>query len=139
MTSTKATSVLADNDSSVRHVLDGIYTAWASNDADAFAALFTPDATSVLPGQYRTNRNEIRANMAAGFAGPLKGSRVLDEVQSIRSLDDASAVAVTKSGVLFAGETEVPAERWVRATWVLSRQDGQWLVAAYHNCSVSPN
>jgi uncharacterized protein (TIGR02246 family) len=139
MTSSKATAVLADNDSSVRHVLDGIYTAWANNDADAFGALFTEDATSVLRGEYRKSKDEIRAHMAAGFAGPLKGSRVIDEVQSLRFLDDTTAVVISNSGVLLAGETDVPADRWVRATWVVSLQDGQWMVAAYHNCAINPN
>jgi hypothetical protein len=37
---------------------------------------------------------------------------------------------------LFAGETEVPAHRLVRATWVLAHHDGRWLIAAYHNCPV---
>jgi uncharacterized protein (TIGR02246 family) len=139
MTSTKATSVLADKHSSVQHVLDGLYAAWANNDADAFAAFFTEDATSVLPGAYRKSKEEVHANMAAGFAGPLKGSSILDEVQSIRILDDTTAVAISKTGVLLAGETEVPASRWVMATWVLSREGGEWLVAAYHNSPINPS
>lgn len=32
------------------------------------------------------------------------------------------------------GETEVPAARQRFATWVLTKQDGKWLIAAYHNC-----
>ena len=37
------------------------------------------------------------------------------------------------SGIRFPGETEVPADRMVHATWVLEKRDGAWLVAAYHN------
>jgi hypothetical protein len=32
-----------------------------------------------------------------------------------------------------AGETYVPAERERYATWVLTQQDGTWLIAAYSN------
>lgn len=114
-------------------MLDSVYAAWADNDADAFVANYTEDATSILPGSYRENREMIRDRMAASFAGSLKGSRVIDEVQSLRFLGDDAAVVV-KSGVLMAGETDVPAERWAMATWVLAKRDGKWLLAAYHNC-----
>jgi uncharacterized protein (TIGR02246 family) len=40
---------------------------------------------------------------------------------------------VSTGGVLMPGETSVPPQRLVRATWVLARQDGAWLIAAYHN------
>jgi uncharacterized protein (TIGR02246 family) len=71
--------------------------------------------------------------MAAGFAGPLKGSRVLDEPQSVRFLGSDTAVVITEGGVLMAGQTELPAERLVRATWVLAKRNKQWYVAAYQN------
>lgn len=134
MTRNNPTSVLATDDSAVRNVLDGVYAAWANNNADAFVELYTEDATSALPGSYSNNRDEIRTRMAAGFAGPLKGSRVIDEVQNVRFIGDDAAVVISKSGILMSGETEVPAERWVLASWVLSKQNGKWLIEAYHNC-----
>lgn len=126
MTDTKDRELLA--------VLDNVYTAWADNDADAFVASFSEDATSILPGSYSAGRAAIRDRMAAGFAGPLKGSRVRDEVQSVRHLGPDNAVVVTRSAVVMAGETEAPGDRWVIATWTLTRQHGGWLAAAYHNC-----
>jgi uncharacterized protein (TIGR02246 family) len=134
MTDNSPASVLTTDDSAVRAVLDSVYAAWANNDADAFVTNYTEDATSILPGSYRETREMIRDRMAASFAGPLKGSRVIDEVQSVRFLGDDGAVVVSKSGVLMAGETDVPGERWVMATWVLAKRDGKWLLAAYHNC-----
>ncbi|WP_214414564.1 SgcJ/EcaC family oxidoreductase [Sphaerisporangium fuscum] len=128
------TTLTGTDDRAVREVLHGVYTAWADNDADAFVAHFTDDATSILPGSYRAGKEEIRARMAAAFAGPLKGSRVLDEVRGVRFPGEDAAVVVSRSGVLMAGETEVPAARWVIATWVLTRREGRWLLAAYHNC-----
>ncbi|HEY0540528.1 MAG TPA: SgcJ/EcaC family oxidoreductase [Actinoallomurus sp.] len=126
MTDTKDREVLA--------VLDGIYKAWADNDADAFVASYTEDATSILPGSYSVGRAATRDRMAAGFAGPLKGSRPRDEVQSVRHLGADAAIVVSRSAVVMAGETEVPGDRWVIATWTLTRQNGRWLLAAYHNC-----
>ena len=34
------------------------------------------------------------------------------------------------------GEEDVPADRERHATWVMSKQDGHWLVAAYANAPV---
>lgn len=121
-------------DREILHVLDNLYQAWADHDADAFVASYTEDATSILPGSYSAGRAATRDRMAAAFAGPLRGSRVRDEVQSVRRLGADAAVVVTRSAVLMADETEAPDDRWVIATWTLTRQDGEWRLAAYHNC-----
>jgi uncharacterized protein (TIGR02246 family) len=43
----------ADTDiEAVRDVLRQAYGAWADNDAGAFAALYTDDATVVMPGVF---------------------------------------------------------------------------------------
>ncbi len=118
---------------SILSVLQAVYDAWAAGDADAFAELYTDDATVVQPGINKRNRCDIRTTMAAGFAGPLKGSRVLDEPQSVRFLGSDTAVVITEGGVLMAGQSELPAERRVRATWVLTKQNEQWYVGAYQN------
>lgn len=122
---------------SVLGVIQAVYDAWADGDANTFARLYTDDASVVQPGIYKKNSDVIRTTMAAGFAGPLKGSRVLDEPQSVRFLGPDAAVVITESGVLMAGQTELPAERLVRCTWVLTRRDGQWYIAAYHNSPAS--
>jgi uncharacterized protein (TIGR02246 family) len=62
---------------------------------------------------------------------------VTDEVQDIRFLGTDHAIAVSKAGILFAGETGVPADRFVNPTWVLQKRNGRWLVAAYHNSPVN--
>ncbi|MDQ6848691.1 MAG: SgcJ/EcaC family oxidoreductase [Actinomycetota bacterium] len=120
------------DEAAVRTVLERLYGAWADHDANAFAARYTDDATVVMPGVHHRGKDEVRAYMAAAFAGPLAGSRAIDEPRSIRFLGSGAAVVVSEGGIVRAGQSEsaVP----VRATWVLSRQDGTWLVAAYHNC-----
>ena len=132
MTSNNATSVL--NDSAVRAVLDGVYAAWADNDADAFVAPYAERATAVLPGSYLRNKEAIRATMASVFAGPLKGSRAIHDVQSIRFVGADAAIVISKGAVLLAGQTEPAAESRALETWVLSKQDGNWRVEAFHNC-----
>jgi uncharacterized protein (TIGR02246 family) len=130
-------STMADEDSAVRAVLDGIVTAWSQNDADAFVALYADDATVVLPGLYMKNKEAIRANMEAAFAGPLRGSTRLVDLQSVRFVGSDAAVLVGKCTVVPEGETVPPAERWAFATWVLAKHDEKWLVEAYHDSLAS--
>ncbi|ETK30545.1 SgcJ/EcaC family oxidoreductase [Microbispora sp. ATCC PTA-5024] len=119
-------------DAGVHELLRQVYAAWTDNDADAFAALYLPDATVVLPGVLHRGREAVRAYMAAAFAGPLKGSRGIDEPEDVRVMGD-TAVVVSRAGILMAGETALPADRERLATWVLARRDGEWRIAAYAN------
>jgi len=128
MTETRPHDVAA-----IKDILGNLYKAWDAGDADAFVADYTQDATAIMPGSYRTSKEEVRQGMTVGFASFLKGSTNVDELQSIRFLGENAAVAVSKTSLRFPGETEVPAERVVNATWVLEKRDGAWLIAAYHN------
>lgn len=122
-------------DTAIREVLDGIRTAWTVGDADAFAALYSSDAVVVLPGGiHHQGREEIRAYMKAGFAGPLKDSRGVDEPEQIRLFPGGTAaLVVSRAGILLAGETELPPSRQRRAVWVLSKQDDRWVIESYTN------
>ena len=117
----------------VRAVFTELYAAWADNDADAFAAFYRDDATVVMPGVRHIGRSAVRDSMAAGFQGPLKGSKAVDEPVDFRIVGGDTAIAISKAGILMAGETDVPAEREVTATWVLTKEDGGWMIAAYAN------
>ena len=86
-------------------VIKAVYAAWEANDADEFVAVYLDDATVVQPGVFKKNRQEIRTTMAAGFGGPLKGSRVIDTPQDVRFVDDETAIVVSEGGILFPGET----------------------------------
>jgi uncharacterized protein (TIGR02246 family) len=114
--------------------------AWAANDADAFAAVFTADASFIVPGQdtYLRNRQQIRDYMAALFAGPIKGTRVTAVPLDVRCVGRDVGVVVTQGGMLVGDETEVPLERVGRQTWVIVRQGHDWAVAAYQNSRITP-
>jgi uncharacterized protein (TIGR02246 family) len=121
------------DEAAIKDVLESLYKAWDAGDADAFVADYTEDATAIMPGTYRTSREEVRQGMAEGFASFLKGSTTVNKLEGIRFLGEDAAVAVSETGVRFPGETEIPADRMVYATWVLEKRDGRWLIAAYHN------
>jgi uncharacterized protein (TIGR02246 family) len=128
-----ATTITAD-ETAVFAALDGFYTAWAAHDPDQVARYYAPDATAIVPGGMNRGRDEVRNFFAAGFQGRLKNTTVIDESRYIRFPADGTAVVVTEGGILAAGEQSVPAGRLVRGTYVLVRQDGEWLITSFHSC-----
>jgi uncharacterized protein (TIGR02246 family) len=129
---TNKTSASDADRQAVLDVLEGVYEAWEANDAEAFVADYLDDASVVQPGVYKKDRQEIQSTMAGAFAGPLKGSRVIDQPRDVRFPSEDTAIVISEGGIVFPGQSAVPSEGTVRATWVLAKRDGRWLVAAYH-------
>jgi uncharacterized protein (TIGR02246 family) len=137
MTSKTITAGSDADRQAVLDVLAGLYRAWEAGDAEAFVADYTEDASVIQPGVYEKDREEIRTNMAAAFAGPLNGSRVAARPVDVRFLAGDTAIVVSEDGIIFPGQDAVASERLVRATWVLVRRDGGWRIASYHNSPAS--
>ncbi len=131
--STDLMPLSAADRSAIAALPERIVAAWAAHDANAFAEVFAVDGIMILPGSYRKGRQEIRSFMTDAFAGAYRGTQVTGEPLDIRGLGADSAVLITGGGVLAPDETEVAPERAIRASWVVVRQDGQWLLAAYQN------
>jgi len=130
---------LGDKDKPAVGALAGsLSSAWAQNSAEAFAAIFTQDATVVLPGDvFLQGKDAIRDYMAAGYAGPYKGTGVTGRPLSIRFIDAGTAVMVTEGGVTLPGADTVTPAQLIRATWVCVLADGQWKVSSYQNSPVN--
>lgn len=126
----------AADEAAIRAVLADSYKAWEAGDADGMVANYTADATAIMAGSLRDSRNVIQENMALAFAGPLKGSSTYNRQLSLRFVGRDAAIVVSESGILFAGQTQVPDASKVNATWVFEKRDGRWLIAAYHNSPV---
>ena len=126
----------ATDEAAIQAVLGESYRAWEAGDADGMVANYAPDATAIMTGSLRHSRDVIRQSMATAFAGPLKDTSTYNKQLSIRFLGRDAAIIVSESGILFAGETEVPDTGKVNATWVFEKRDGQWKIAAYHNSPV---
>ncbi|MBM0207233.1 SgcJ/EcaC family oxidoreductase [Micromonospora sp. NPDC051227] len=140
MTSTTSESAAPSDaeQAAVAAVPQRIVEAWAEHDADAFAAQFAEDGTMILPGLYCKGRTEIRDFIATAFAGPYRGTRVTGQPFEVRFLSPDTALLLTEGGVLAEGESDVAPERAIRASWLLNRQEGRWLLAAYQNSPAQP-
>jgi uncharacterized protein (TIGR02246 family) len=125
--------IRAADEAAIQSVLADSYKAWEAGDADGMVADYTADATAIMTGSLRDSRDVIRDSMASAFAGPLKDTSTWNKQLSIRFVGRDAAIVVSESGILFAGQTEVPDTNKVNATWVFEKRDGQWLIAAYHN------
>jgi len=111
-----------------------LVAAWAKNDADGVADVFTEDGILILPGDvYKKGQDEIRAFMKAAYAGPFKGSGVTGNPVDVRFVSDDVALLRTHGGILAPGEAEIDPELAVRSTWVCVKQDGEWRLAGYQN------
>ena len=131
---TIAQNVLTDSDkAAVGGLTQRLVVAWSHHDADAFANLFLEDGTMILPGVLRTGRAEIREYMAQAFQNEYKASQVTGQPLDLRFLTPDVAVLLTEGGVLSPGDTEVTADRAIRATWLAVKRDGQWQLANYQN------
>ena len=126
----------AQDEAAIQAVLVDSYKAWEAGDADGMVANYTEDATAIMTGSLRASRDVIRESMALAFEGPLKGSATANQQLSLRFVGRDAAIVVSESGILFAGESEVPETGTVNATWVFEKRDGQWVIAAYHNSPV---
>ncbi len=141
MTTTTSEPTAAPSDAdlaAIAAVPARIVAAWAAHDADAFAEVFTEDGTMILPGMYQKGRDDIRAVMTAGFAGPYQGTQVTGQPIEIKLLAPGAAALITEGGVIAAGETEVSDAAAIRASWIVVDRDGQWQLAVYQNCPRDP-
>jgi uncharacterized protein (TIGR02246 family) len=125
-----------EDEAAIQAVLVDTYKAWEAGDAEGMVANYTADATAIMTGSLRDSREVVRDSMASAFKGPLKGSSTYNKQLSLRFVGRDAAVVVSESGILFAGDTDVPDTGRVNATWVFEKRDGQWLIAAYHNSPV---
>jgi uncharacterized protein (TIGR02246 family) len=131
---TTSIAISASDETAVRAVIDGVYAAWAANDAEAFVAGYAEQATAQLPGAYLPDREAVRSCMAAEFAGSLRGTRATHDVVSVRLIDPDAAIVIGRGAVVMPGQTEPAPGSATLNTWVLSRRTGGWRVEAFHGC-----
>jgi uncharacterized protein (TIGR02246 family) len=110
-----------------------VIAAWAYQDADSFANVFTEDATMVLPAVYVKGREEIRLYMKDSFENKYKDTQVTGKPLDIRFLGSEVAILLSQGGVTAKGESAVSDDQSVRASWLCHKVDGKWWLAAYMN------
>ncbi|MFI1241370.1 SgcJ/EcaC family oxidoreductase [Nocardia salmonicida] len=139
---TECTSVVPDGgtEADLRAVcatLSAMTDAWDRNDADAYGATFTENATyTTFIGTHYQGRADVTEAHRALFSGFLKGSKLADSFLDIRFYG-ADVAIVTSRGDRY--DRNKPAELSKIQTYTLVREpDGQWRIAAFHNTQRQP-
>ena len=153
LTSLWPTCVLAapNDEEDVRNVVAGFATAWNHHDMDAFGKLFAPDADFVnVAGTRWKGRQEIQLRHAYAhgtipqnsvpddnpvYYGIFKNSTLTLVHIDVRLLRKDVAVAHVDTELL--GDARTPNPRHSVLTFVLTRQDEGWLVAAAQNTEIN--
>ena len=126
-----------DDRAAVMVLVYALEDAWARHDADAYGALFTPDATytTFLGTRYR-GRAEIVESHRALFARALRGTRIADDILDVRFYGPDTAV-LTSSGDTYKGERPARLGK-VQTYTIVRRPDGAWRIAAFQNTKRRP-
>ena len=125
----------ADPDRAIRDGVDRYIKAFDAGDADALAAMFTPEARLIAPdGSVVEGRDAIRAAFAEVFqARPGRTLKV--EIQQVRRLGPATAVESGTATFEGGADEEAQPARYV-ATHV-RQDDGSWLLGEVRESSAS--
>ncbi|MCZ4557887.1 SgcJ/EcaC family oxidoreductase [Rhodococcus maanshanensis] len=112
--------------------LSAMTEAWGRNDADAYGAVFTENASyTTFIGTHYQGRSDLTAAHRALFIGFLKDTKLADSYLGVRFYAGNVAI-VTSRGDRY--ENDRPAGLSKTQTYTLVReQDGQWRIASFHN------
>ncbi|MBM0259431.1 SgcJ/EcaC family oxidoreductase [Micromonospora sp. 4G55] len=128
----KPTGGTAEDHRAVCDLMDGLIEAWDRNDADAYGALFTEDATyTTYVGTHYDGRRDITEGHRALFGGFVKDTRLASSWLGMRFLS-ADAAVVTGRGDTFTGSRPDDLGK-VQTYTVVRDADGAWRIAAFHN------
>ena len=113
--------------------------AWNAGDADAYAALFTEDCDYIaFDGTHLKGRQANARQHHALFDSVLNGSRLVFEgAPTVRFLGADVALMHAMGSVLMPWQDDITAKRRSNQTYVVVKQDGGWLVTAFHNTLVA--
>lgn len=125
-----------EDDRAVLTVPQMIMAAWAANDADLFAGVFTDNGSLLMRNDQLTSREQIHAYMADGFRGVYRGARVIGWPLDVKYLAPDVAMIVTQGGILLDGDTELHPDREIRAIWIVVARDRRWRLMSHQSSPI---
>ena len=130
-----------EDEESIKRVIAGTTEAFNQHDPKAFVRFYTQNAELVtVRGERMKGAAEIEKGLAAIFATRAKAVTLKTLDVTVRSIRPDVAVAhVTNelSGLVSPEGAQLPAHRELSIR-VLVKEQGRWLVTAFHNTMVRP-
>ncbi len=135
----------AEDEATLRQMVDVQTAAWNGGDAAAWSKDFVPDADFInIVGTVFEGREQIEQRHAAIFATLFKGSQARVTVRRIAFLDaDTAVVDTTHEVTAYAGlppgvQATEPGLLRTQMRYVMKRSEGQWRIAFGQNTDVKP-
>jgi uncharacterized protein (TIGR02246 family) len=133
---TAAPNNRAEDEAAIRAIVIRLQDAWNAGDSKAFAAPFAEDADYVVINGMRIKGRAIIDSGHRGiFDTVYKGSNNTASIQSVRFLRDDVAIAHVE-WLLKYREGDTPREHKAMCSIVLTKQNGQWSITAFHNTRI---
>lgn len=136
----------------VRKTVDGFSQSWNHHDMEAFGKLFATDADFVnVAGDWWRGRQAIQAQHAYSHGTIPADTKGFEALRMYYGIFKDSTVRFTQIDVRFLGrdvavahtswemlaDTRTPNSRYGLFTFVLTRQDSKWLIAAAQNTEIN--
>lgn len=126
----------AEDEAAIGRIINRMQEGWNSGSGKVFAEPFADDADYVVvDGRRIKGRNAIEAGHQHIFDTKYKGSHLSPSVQSVRFLSDTVAIAHIEWH-LKLGEGAAPHATRSMNSIVLTKQDGKWVIDAFHNTPI---
>jgi uncharacterized protein (TIGR02246 family) len=123
----------AEDEAAIRKIVTRMQEGWNTGSGKEFAAVFDEDADYVIVNGMRVKgRKEIDAGHQNIFDTIYKNSHQSSTVQTVRFLSDTIALAHVEWNLKLADAREGKA----MSLLVLTKKNGQWSIAAFHNTRI---
>jgi uncharacterized protein (TIGR02246 family) len=136
-------AALAASDAAIDRVEAAQASCWNRHDANAYAALFTPDADVVnVLGWHWKGRAQLAERLSSAFAGVFRDSILKIENVESRLLRPDIAVAHVQWSMTGArspdGRPEDIPQHGIQTQVLVRSADGSWQIAAFQNTNSIP-
>lgn len=120
----------------IRSIIEELEKAWTAGDAEAWSKHVADDVDfTVWNGRYIKGREGVTAGHRQIFSTIYKDTKQKLDVRSIRFLRDDVAVVHLKGSVV-KKTAEFPEAPQVAPVMIMTKQNGRWLIAVFHNTDV---
>jgi uncharacterized protein (TIGR02246 family) len=128
-----------EDEQAIRDIAQRLEEGWNSGNGQAFAAPFAEDSDYVIvDGRHIKGRLANAQGHQFIFDTIYRGSTNTMRIESVRFIRPDVAIAHVRHHLKFSRDGQ-PAESHTRSTWVLTRDKGQWSIAAFQNTPIQPH
>ncbi|MFC0213910.1 SgcJ/EcaC family oxidoreductase [Paenibacillus chartarius] len=122
----------------IEFLFQKLKTAWDQGDGTAYGSCFTEDADYVtFQGEHLMGRKAIAESHQELWRSVLRGSTLDGEIKNIRFISPEMAIFHGLGAVKLRWQKNAPSKRDSINTNVVVKQNGKWMIAAFHNSRIS--